>query len=45
MQFERDFAQGDVRGVIFPDVFLDIERGPFRMTAELAFALPDQQEQ
>ena len=45
MQFERNLTQGDVRGIIFPDVFLHIVGGPFRMTAVFAFALPDQQDQ
>ena len=44
MQFERDLAQGDVHSVIFPDVFLNIVGGPFRMTAVFAFALPDQEQ-
>lgn len=44
MQFERDLSQRNVCGVIFPDVFLHIVGGPFRMTAVFAFALPDQEQ-
>ena len=44
MQFERDLSQRNVCSVIFPDVFLHIVGGPFRMTAVFAFALPDQEQ-